>query len=298
MTVSDNILPAVNRIDTLYKEVDLGNYFLSVQVGERSFSYCILDSVTNKYIGIGELKTPIAKGPGAQEIKLPLETFLKKVATTLPVLKKKFKACKVIWEGNKSTMIPEALYEEDEEKKLLSFNIEIDSDDLIFHDLLTDFQAVNIFAIPKKANDILTRTLAVDHISHISSVLIKSIFLTYREQLAHPKVFLNIRDGWFDLIILDQIKLHYVNMFEFRQPEDLVYYVIYVLDQLGFNSEQVEVILMGKITKNSTLSNLIFKYIRKVEFARRNPTYNYSFVFNEIPQNDYFSLLNLNQCGL
>ncbi len=298
MTVSDHILPAINRIDTLYKEADLGNYFLSVQVGERSFSYCILDSVTNKYIGIGELKTPIAKGPGAQEIKQPLVSFLKKVFTTLPVLKKKFKACKVIWEGNKSTLIPEVLYEEDEEKKLLSFNIEVDSDDLIFHDLLTDFQAVNIFAIPQKANHILTRTLAVDHLSHISSVLIKSILLTYREHLTHPKVFLNVRDGWFDLIILDQIKLHYVNMFEFRQPEDLVYYIIYVLDQLGFNSEKVEVILMGKINKNSTLSNLIFKYIRKVEFARRNPMYNYSFVFNEIPQYGYFSLLNLNQCGL
>ncbi|MBC8315270.1 MAG: DUF3822 family protein [Bacteroidetes bacterium] len=298
MTVSDNILPAVNRIDTLYKEVDLGNYFLSVQVGERSFSYCILDSVTNKYIGIGELKTPIAKGPGTQEIKLPLVTFLKKVVASLPILKKKFMACKVIWEGNKSTLIPEALYEEDEQKKLLSFNIEVDPDDLIFHDQLTDYHAVNIFAIPQKSAEILTLTLAVDHMSHISSVLIKSILLNYREHLAHPKVFLNVRDGWFDLIILDQIKLHYVNMFEFRQPEDLVYYTIYVLDQLGFNSDQVEVILMGKITKNSTLSTLIFKYIRKVEFAHRNPTYNFSYVFNEIPQHGYFSLLNLNQCGL
>ncbi len=298
MTTSDHILPVVNRIDALYKEADLGNYFLSVQIGERSFSYCILDSVTNKYIGVGELKTPVSKEPGEQEIKLPLETFLTKVVETLPVLKKRFKSCKVTWEGNKSTLVPEALYEEGEQKKLLSFNTDVDSEDSISHDRLTDFHAVNIFAIPQKANDILARTLAIDHISHLSSVLIKSIFLNYRGHLVRPKVFLNIRDGWFDLIILDQIKLHYVNMFEFRQPEDLVYYVIYVLEQLGFNSEQAKVILMGNIAKDSALNTLILRYIRNVKFARRNPTYNYGFIFNEIPQHGYFSLLNLNQCGL
>jgi len=138
----------------------------------------------------------------------------------------------------------------------------------------------------------------MDHISHLSSVLVKSIFLNYQGQLSRPKVFLNVREGWFDLIILDQTKLHYVNMFEFRQPEDLVYYIIYVLEQLGFNSEQVEVVLMGKITNKTPLYDLILRYIRKVEFARRSPMYNYSFIFNEIPQQGYFSLLNLNQCGL
>ena len=298
MTTSDQILPTFNRIDSLFKEADLENYFLSVEVGEGSFSYCILDSITNKYIGIGELKTQVAKGPGAQEIKLPLEIFLAKVVKALPILKEQFKSCKVTWEGSKSTLVPEALYKKGEEKKLLSFNQDLEADDSIFIDQLTDFQAVNIFAVPKKANEILTRTLSIDRISHLSSVLVKSIFLNYQGHLVRPKVFLNVREGWFDLIILDETKLHYVNMFEFRQPEDLVYYLIYVLEQLGFNSEQVEVVLMGKIAKKTALYNLILKYIRKVELARRSPVYDYSFIFNEIQQHGYFSLLNLNQCGL
>ncbi len=298
MALQDHILPAVNRIDALFKEIDLANYYLSMQIGEKSFSYCILDSVNNKYIGVGELRLPITKGPGEQEIRLPFESFLAKVLTALPVLKKKFKSSKVIWEGNKSTLVPERLFEKGEQHKILSFNVPLDPQEKVFHDLLPDFHIVNVYAIPEKAKEIIARTFGVNHLPHLSSVLIESIYQNYHEELVRPKVFLHVRETHFDLVVMDQFKLYFANTFEFRRPEDLVYFVIFSLEQLGFSQEQAEVVLMGKITRNTPLYNLVFKYLRRVEFARRNPGCEYSFVFNEIPQHAYFPLLNLNQCGL
>lgn len=298
MSSPDHILPAVNRLDALFKETELENYYLSVQIGEKSFSYCVLDSISNKYIGVGELRMPVNKGPGDQEIRLPFESFFAKVVAALPVLRKRFKSCKVIWEGNKSTLVPEQLFKEQEQQKILSFNIPLDQKDKVHHDRLTDFRIVNVYAIPEKVKEILTRTFGVDHLPHLSSVLIESIYQNYRELLVHPKVFLHVREHLFDLVIMDQFKLYYANTFEFRLPEDLAYFTIYVLEQLGFSQEKAEVVLMGKITRNTPLFNLIFKYLRRVEFVRRNPGYEYSFVFNEIPHHAYYPLLNLNQCGL
>ncbi|NQV03044.1 MAG: DUF3822 family protein [Bacteroidia bacterium] len=298
MSSPDHILPAINRVDALFKETDLENYYLSVQIGEKSFSYCILDSISNKYIGVGEFRLPVTKGPGEQEIRLPFDSFFAKVVASLPILRKKFKSCKVIWEGSKNTLVPEQLFEEKGQEKILSFNIPLDQQDKVLHDRLTNFRIVNVYAVPEKANEVLTRTFGVDHLPHLSSVLIESIYQNFRGQLVRPKVFLHIREHLFDLVVMDQFKLYYANTFEFRRPEDLVYFTIFALEQLGFSQEQAEVVLMGKITRNAPLYNLIFKYLRRVEFAKRNPGNEYSFIFNEIPHHAYYPLLNLNQCGL
>ncbi|MFH1297099.1 MAG: DUF3822 family protein [Bacteroidota bacterium] len=298
MSSPDHIFPAVNRLDALFKETDLENYYLSVQIGEKSFSYCILDSISNKYIGVGELRMPVTKGPGDQEIRLPFETFFANVVAALPLLRKRFKSCKVIWEGNKSTLLPEHLFDERAQQKVLSFNIPLDQKDTVLHDRLTDFRIMNLYAVPEKAKEILNRTFGVDHFPHLSSVLIRSIYQNYRGLLVRPKVFLHVRDYLFDLMIMDQFKLYYANTFEFRLPEDLAYFTLFALEQLGFSQEQAEVVLMGKITRNTPLFNLIFKYLRRIEFAKRNPGYEYSFVFNEILHHSYYPLLNLNQCGL
>jgi len=298
MTQPDHILPAVNRIDTLFKETDLQNYYLSVQIGKRSFSYCILDSVSNKYIGIGELKMPVTKGSGEQEIVLPFETFFSKVFTSLPLLKKKFKSTKVTWEGSKYTLVPEHLFDEREQQKLLSFNFPLDLQDKVYHEKLPSFNIVTVYAMPEKVRELVSRTFGVDHVPHLSSVLIESIHQQFRGLLIRPKVFLNVREHYFDMIVMDQFKLHYTNTFEYRQPEDLVYFTIFALEQLGLNQDEAEVNLMGKVTRNSPLYSLIFKYLRRIECAKRNPGYEYSFVFNEIPPHMYYPLLNLNQCGL
>lgn len=294
----DHILPAVNRIDALFKESELMNYYLSVQIGEKSFSYCILDSITNKYIGVGEIRLPVVKGPGEVEIKLPFESFMGKVVTALPVLKKKFKSSKVIWEGPKSTLVPEHLFEEKEQRNILAFNIPLDPLDKVYHDLLPDFRIFNVFSVPQKEKELISRTFGVDHLPHLISVLVESIYQNYKAELVRPKVFLHVREGLFDLVVMDQFKLYYANTFDFRRPEDMVYFTIFTLEQLGFSQDQAEIVLMGKINRNTSLYNLVFKYLRRVEFAKRTQVCEYSFVFNEIPQHAYFPLLNLNQCGL
>lgn len=297
-TSTDHLLPAINRIDALFRESDLGNYYLSLQVGEKSFAFCILDSVSNKYIGLGEMRLPVTKTAGETEIKLPFDAFLAKVMAALPVLKHKFKSTKVIWEGPKYTLVPPGLFEETARDDLLSFNVPPDPREMTFHDLVPGLQIVNVYSIPRKEREIIHRLFRVDQLTHLSSVLIESIYQNYRAELARPRVFIHVRETHFDLLIMDHATLYFCNTFVYHRPEDLLYFTIFTLEQLGFSQEQVEVVLMGKVARNTPLYNLIFKYLRRVEFARRSPGYEYSFVFNEIPAQSYFPLLNLNQCGL
>jgi len=298
MASSDHTLKAETRIDPSIGDPDLENCFLSVQAGEKRLSYCILDGQRNRYIGAGEISPPMANLPEGEEVRMPTEAFISTAMAELPLLSKQFRDCKLIWEGQKSTLVPETFFRESDQEKLLSFNAKTGQEETVFNDYLKAFHAFNIFSIPEKVNGLLKHSLGVDRAFHLLSVLVESISQNYRGQLSRPKVFLNIRETWFDLVVMDHETLHYVNMFEFRHPEDLVYFTIFVMEQLELNAEQTVLVLMGKIAKDSPLYRLIFKYLHKVEFARRNATYHYSNVFHDIPPHTMFPLINLNQCGL
>jgi hypothetical protein len=298
MTSPDHILTAVNRFDALFRESDIGNYYLSIQTGDTGFSFCVLDGTTQKYIGIGDLKLPATKGPGSREIRLSFEAFLSRVLVSVPYLQKPFKSCRIIWEGNKSTLVPNTLFEESAKERFLSFNQPVDPHEIVLLDPLRDHQAVNVFAVPEQANRLLLKHFPAGQVRHHVSVLLQSLFLNYRNQITRPKIFIHFREPWFDLIVLEPHKLVYANMFEFKQAEDMVYYLLFAIEQLGMHADRSEAVLLGRISRNTPVYNLIARYIRKMEFAQRNPAWQYSFVFNEIPPHTYYPLINLNQCGL
>jgi hypothetical protein len=111
------------------------------------------------------------------------------------------------------------------------------------------------------------------------------------------KVFLNLRDGQFDLLVFNGNQLVYCNGFHFRTPEDVAYYVIFVYEQLNLNPEETGLCLLGNVEKLSPVYDLLFRYIRLIEFMGRNEGFKYSYLFDEIPGHSYFSLLTPALCG-
>jgi len=297
MADNDHILPSLNRLDELFRESDVSQYSLTVQAGERSFSYCILDPRTKTYVGVGELKSPVARGPGSQEIILPPSVFLQKAVASFPLLTKPFGSVTTIWEGNRFTLIPEKYYEESSAKSFLSFNLAVEPTEVVGHDHLKDFQAVSVYVVPETVNQTIKRIFPETRILHHATILAIGLYRQYKDSLGRPRLFVNLRDNWFDLVILNQQGLVYMNAFEFRLPEDMVYFLLYTMDQTGFSPEKAEVIIHGKILRNSPQWNLLAKYIRQVELGRRDRNWTFGRIFNEVPQQAMFPLLAANSCG-
>ena len=99
------------------------------------------------------------------------------------------------------------------------------------------------------------------------------------------------------MMIFEKKQLVYSNAFHFRAPEDFLYYVIFVMEQLNLNPEEVPVTLLGDISTKTPHFDLIFKYIRNVDFALRNESAQYSYVFDDVPGHSFYTLLNPVLCG-
>lgn len=81
-----------------------------------------------------------------------------------------------------------------------------------------------------------------------------------------PQLFINIEKDIFDLIILNKGTLHLCNTYEYKSPEDLIYYVLFCLEQLQLNPDTIPCILSGEIIKSDANYLLIYTYIRHISF--------------------------------
>jgi hypothetical protein len=61
---------------------------------------------------------------------------------------------------------------------------------------------------------------------------------------------------------------------------------------LQLNPENIEVILLGEVEKNSEIYSIAQKYIRNLKFGERNDNADYSYQLQTLPKHLYFTLFN------
>jgi hypothetical protein len=213
-------------------------------------------------------------------------------------LSQPFQSVKLLFENNKSTLIPSPLFDETETSAFSKFSFtSTDNETLLFHKI-NNLDAYILYPF----SSILIETANELFPSHskfsISGVFIESLLIINKNINSLKRIYVNSRINYLDIAILDGRKLLYYNTFGYRTKEDFIYYVIFVIEQLQLNPEEIELILSGNADKNSKIFEIVFKYIRNVSFQRKRESFNYSYVFNEIPSHHFFNLINLELCEL
>jgi len=287
----------VNRTDTAFSSQGTRNYGLSLQFNDSHIAFCILDYRVNRYIMLQEFRKnefiPRAK-PG---FKLSFEDFLRSVLMANPWLKNPFKSVRIAYEGKKSTLIPGPLFDAQESEIFLKLNFQVTEDEHILADQIQQFDNYNVYSIPKSLEESAKKLFPAARISSLSSILLQTVWMNFKTRINANRIFLHIKDKSFDILIYDGKQIKYFNTFTWMVAEDVAYFLIFVLEQLGMNPEVSSVVLLGNIDRGSNLFELVYRYVKNMEFGKRNETYKYSQVFNMIAPQSYYPLLNFNSCA-
>jgi hypothetical protein len=271
--------PILNKTDESFDGNDLRKYDLIFETGDKTFGYSIRDVEKNKFIALGYFRNPLAD-----------------MANSLSWLGGQFHSVKGIIGNTRFTLIPEALFQEGEKESYFNFIHEREPGDAVFSDRLEHLGIYTVYAVPGPVRKELDRIFPKYTLCHVSSVLIGNIWMNVKNKTG-LKVFLNLREGQFDLLVFDGNQLKYCNAFHFLTTEDIAYYVIFVFEQLNMNPEETGLVLLGNVDKFSPVFDLLFRYIRNIEFVSRNDGISYSYLFNDVPGNFYYTLLNSSSCG-
>jgi hypothetical protein len=270
-----------SQFDESFRPGEPQRYSFVAEIEKNKFNFTVREVEKNKFLGAGSLHHP----------------FEESVRTT-EWIKNSFHSRRIIIANQRSTLIPAVLFSEAEKYDYLDFNMERAEDDVVLYDWLENLGIYNVFSIPGRLQKEIKSIFPDARVCHVSSILMETLYLNYKNLMGTGKVFLNVRDEEFDLTIFNGKQLRYFNSFPFKVADDLVYYLIFVMEQMNLNPEETPLILMGAAEKKSTLFEMLFRYIRNIEFATRNDSFDYSYVLNDIPGHFYYTLFNSEQCEL
>ncbi len=288
--MSDQIKLLVKKYDEALKKAESESYNLSIQLSMDGIAFCIFDRRLNKFqsIEVGSFET-ILKNEGFSE-------FLHKVVNENEWLSLRYHSISIIYECKKSTLIPVPLFTENEKETYSEFNFKLDENSHINYEKLSNLDAVILYEIPDQIMETFKTLFPSHRLISQPGVLIESLLILNKNLPAQKKFFVNVRNSALDILIIDKRQLLYFNSFEYKSIEDFIYFVIFVLDQLQINPEEVDLVLSGSIDKNSELFEILYKYVRNIRFQTLPDTFNYSYVFNEVPAHYYFNLISQSLC--
>ena len=287
-----HITQIVSKYDEALQKADSKNYKLTIQLSLDGFSFCIFNASQNKFLAIESQLIHNVKN---------IDNFCKLFEDFVinhTWLSLSFQQANILFESHKTTMVPTPLYDDKEKENYAKLNFTLTDDQIIITDKLHNVDAIKLYAVPKKIIELLKKLFPGYQLSSHASVLIESLLIFNINQPDHKKCYVNVRNSSLDITILEGRKLLYYNAFTYKTQEDFIYYLIFVLEQLKLNPEEIELILNGFIDKNSKLFEIIYRYVRNITFQQLSEAFSYSYIFHDIPSHQYTNLLNFYLCEL
>ncbi len=289
--MTTSFTPTESYVNQQLSEQKFDSLSLSIQITINEVSFCVTDTKTENYLAI--FNYTLAEKTDTNSL---LE-FFNQIFENQVLLNKTFTEVNVSFKNNTATLVPAELYDNEQLESYLAF---IKLDNIAEYTISTDFikeiDAYNIYALPKTIEKTVLSKFTNAKFVHQSTSFIKSIFINNSNLLNNNKVFVNKSNNEFELCIFKQAKFKLYNSFQFKTDEDFLYYLLFAMKQFECEPAQTEIVLTGKIAEQSSIHQLLKKYIAIVSFASTNCSNNLKSLLNEMPEYYYFTLLNLSKC--
>lgn len=288
---NSTIQPLQSLRDEMFSPQAASRYHLSLELSYSGLSYCILESEKNKYL--------LFENYSFQKINTPelLANELVKLAENTELLRLSYKSVSLSFNTLKFTFVPNALYDSLLSNAYLKFNIPLLDSELIFTDSVKILETNCVYAIDSKLVAAITKLFPGVKIVHTLSSLLEVTGIAYKNSTSKTLV-IHLQQNHFELLVMEDKKLLFANIFAFQTAEDFLYYTLFVCEQLKLNPESMEFRINGEVEKNSAIILLLNKYVRNIKFGKRPEMFEYSYVFDSVPSHFYFNLFSQVLCVL
>lgn len=258
---------------------------LSIQVNLNGLSFCILNRSENCITYLDHLKF---------DKKLTPSSILEEIKKTLSsntVFSEAFNSVNLIYQNELATIVPQSLYDELHKADYLKFNSKILQTDFIEHDEIVINDSVVVYVPYMNINNYIFETFGEFTFKHASTVLIDTLLQRFAKSETQ-QVFINVNSAHIEMVVINHGALQFYNYFEFQTVEDFIYYVLFSLEQLQFNPEEIVVNLTGDIEKDDASYAIAYKYIRHIQFY--TPDYIFKISDNKQLKQPYQHFIILN----
>jgi hypothetical protein len=262
------------------------NYELALQVSPDNLTYCLLDTIRNKFVLLRSFEP--------DENKYLNPEMISGLIDKDDFLTKRFKKVSIIVPSSKFTLVPTALFDPGKKDEYFAFNHTPDEGRSIFTNKINDPDTYLLFSESNQVIALLNSFYPGIHPNHH----IKSLFnyiAHCRKSVTGNYIHLHIEREYFNLIIFHSNQLTFCNTYTYRNISDILYFILNVFKKLNINQEET-VHLSGLTEKYDDLTSNLSIYIRKLVFSEPSGNFTFSYVFNETNLHRFLNLFNIINC--
>ncbi len=204
-----------------------------------------------------------------------------------------FKNIQIICSTPHFTICPAEFYLPENKHELLRFTQPITSDE---HILVNDFESIKIlYTIPQSLHNNLIQLFPSAKLYHSSTSL--SYILFYHPLLNHSKLWIHLHPNYIEVIAKEQKQFLFYNTFDTQTSLDVLYYILFVIEQLKFSPQETDVYISGNISLKHSIIQLLHKYLHSVQILHHHPKLHILPLNTSLLSHHHFITLNHHLCA-
>jgi Protein of unknown function (DUF3822) len=255
---------------------------LAIQVSLNGLSFAIIDTLLNKPLSLQKINI------GNVSITSKIEDLFAEAFQNYPELKASYDDIVIIHSNNLSSFVPTALFDEDYLGSYLQFNTKVFETDFFAFDELPNYEMNNVYIPYVNMNNYFIDQYGTFDYKHANTILVQKL-LEISKNNEERKMFVHVSDTHFEIVVIQNQKLQLYNSFDYKTPEDFIYYILFTSEQLHLNPEIFKLELLGKITEGDSIYNIVYNYVRNVSMMDVSAIQNQ---FTETENREHFILLH------
>jgi len=230
---------------------------LTIQVSLNGLSFCVFDTLSTDPMVLHHIHFD------SFQRSAKIEDLFASVFRENPELKHRYDEIVVIHSNNLSTFVPTALFDEDFLGSYLQYNTKVFETDFFTFDALDKYEMNNVYIPYVNMNNFFIDQYGSFEYKHANSILVSKL-LDISKNNEERKMFVHVSETHFEIVVVQNQKLQLYNSFEYKTPEDFIYYILFTAEQLQLNPEHFKLEFLGTIVESDALYQISYKYIRNV----------------------------------
>lgn len=230
---------------------------LSIQVSLTGLSFCVFDTLNHSVLSVQEVQFDTFHKA------TKIEELFADAFRDHPELKGSYDEILVIHNNNLSTFVPEALFDENFLGSYLQYNTKVFQTDFFAFDEIPNYQMNTVYIPYVNINNFFIDQFGSFDYKHANSILVAKL-LEISKNNDDKKMIVNFNPSHFEIVVVQNQKLHLFNSFDYQTPEDFLYYLLFTAEQLSMNPENFKLEVMGTISEEDEFYKIAYKYIRNI----------------------------------
>ncbi|MEJ2585754.1 MAG: DUF3822 family protein [Robiginitalea sp.] len=230
---------------------------LSIQVSLNGLSFCILDTIANSLSLSHSLSFKGEVSP------FDLHREIKQSFRDEGVLDFSFSEVIAIHRNTLFSLVPQPIFDEEQLPNYLKYNAKILATDHLDYDIIDGLDTVNVYVPFANVNNFLYDLFGEFEFKHSGTVLLETL-IKLPSSRQGSICYLHLAESQMDLAVFANKKLRFYNSFSISSPEDVMYFLLFTLEQLNLDPESLRLRLLGEITETDRVYEFCTEYFENV----------------------------------